>query len=194
MYIAHATHAHRRPRAAGRLWYDREREIERFTVGERRVDVVGALEVLADPPEWLGVLVRPTAPTTSRMAHARGLMGGSRIAPQRSMYPFLTVMGRDVVTEARDGSAGAPARHGRSHRCQARLLAASHAFSSAGSASAAPLRAPGSRPPRRHRLLRGERGGVRSCRAAWRGTDPPRGCYQLLSMGAGCYQWARRVG
>ena len=61
-------------------------------MGERRVDVVGALEVLADPPERMGVLVRPTAPTTSRMAHARGLMGGSRIAPQRSMHPFLTVM------------------------------------------------------------------------------------------------------
>ena len=93
MYTAHATHAHRRPRAAGRSRRGVGGEIERFTVGERRAASKELVEVLADPPERPGVLVRSTGPTTSRMAHARGLMGGSRIAPQRSMYPFLTVMG-----------------------------------------------------------------------------------------------------
>ena len=90
-------------------------------MGERRVDVVGALEVLADPPWRPDVLAWFTTPAASHMAHARSLSGGSRIAPQRSMNPSPTVMGRYVAGAARGGSAGAPERHGRSHRCQGRL-------------------------------------------------------------------------
>jgi hypothetical protein len=50
------------------------------------------------------------------------------------------VMGRHVAGDARGGSAGAPERHGRSHRYQERLPCECHSFQSSGRAPAASLR------------------------------------------------------
>ena len=81
MYTAHATHAHRAPHAAGRPQRGADAEIERFTVGERRVDVVGALEVLDAAPEHPYVLALPTTPTPSRVAVPHDLLGTRSAAP-----------------------------------------------------------------------------------------------------------------
>ena len=50
-------------------------------MGERRVDVVGALEVLDAAPEHPYVLALPTTPTPSRVAVPHDLLGTRSAAP-----------------------------------------------------------------------------------------------------------------
>ena len=112
MTTAHATHAHRAPHAAGRQQRGADGEIERFTVGERRAASKELVEVLADPPERPGVLVRSTGPTTSRMAHARGLVLASRRGPEGENRPFSLGERRTASKELAGVLAGPPERLG----------------------------------------------------------------------------------
>ena len=113
MYTAHATHAHRRPRAAGRSRRGVGGEIERFTVGERRAASKELVEVLADPPERPGVLVRSTGPTTSRMAHARGLVPCLAARPEgENRAIFAGRAPNRIERTCRSAFAGPPERLG----------------------------------------------------------------------------------
>ena len=90
MYTAHATHTHRPSRAAGRPRRVVGGEIERYTVGERRADVVEAPGVTCAAPEHPYVLTLSASPTHSRVDVPQDLLGASGAPPTaKSSDPSL---------------------------------------------------------------------------------------------------------